>query len=88
MDKPAPLEKQLCSYQETVLERLEARIASPLRVGRRNATDVGHVLQERREVVHLRVGERKQRGGAGAVICWRSVVVLLLDRASCPIFEV
>ena len=59
------------SHQETVLERLEAGVASPLRVGRRDAPGVGHVLQERREVVHLhfwgqREEERRQSSVRGS----------------------
>lgn len=42
-----------CSHQEAVFEGLEARVAGPLRVGGRDAPDVGHVLQERGQVVHL-----------------------------------
>lgn len=61
----------LCSHQEAVLERLEAGVASPLRVGRRDAPDVGHVLQERREVVHLCFAVNGSKNGRGVGVLIR-----------------
>lgn len=52
------------SHQEAVLKSLEARVASPLRVGSGDATDVRNVLKERREVIHLQKNIQKQEANA------------------------